>query len=81
MQEKYQKERRLKQKKRGGLSDIKKAIEVLKISHAYEFNKQKNKKTDDSLKQLIEKYHKDAKNGQKVIQTFQPNEFSYNIVL
>ena len=30
---------------------------------------------------MIEKYHEDAKNGQKVIQTFQPNEFSYDIVL
>ena len=81
MQEKYQKERRLKQKNLGGLSEIKNAIEVPKISHVYEFNRQKNKKTDDSLKQLKEKYHKDAKNGQKVIQTFQPNEFSYDIVL
>ena len=34
-------------------------------------------KTDDPLKQLIEKYHEDTKNGQKVIQTFQPNEFPY----
>ena len=81
MQEKYQKERRLKQKNLGGLSEIKNAIEVPKISHAYEFNRQKNKKTDDLLKQLIEKYHEDAKNGQKVIQTFQPNKFSYDITL
>ena len=62
-------------KKLGGLSEIKTASEVPKISHAYEFNRQKNKKTDDPLKQLIEKYHEDAKNGQKVIQTYQPNEF------
>ena len=45
------------------------------------FNRQKNKKIDDTLEQLIEKYQEDAKNGQKVIQTFQPNEFSYDIVL
>ena len=38
-------------------------------------------KTDDPLKHLIEKYHEDANNGQKVIQTFQPNEFSYDVVL
>ena len=49
--------------------------------HVYEFNRQKNKKNNDRLKQLIEKYQEDAKNGNKVRQTFQPNEFSYNIVL
>ena len=68
-------------KKLAGVSKIKNASEVPKISHAYEFNRQKNKKTDDPLKQLIEKYHKDAKNGQKFIQIFQPNKFSYDIVL
>ena len=68
-------------KKLGGLSEIKNASEVPKISHANEFNRPKNNKTDDPLKQLIEKYHEDTKNGQKVIQTFQPNEFPYDIVL
>ena len=68
-------------KKLGGLSELKNASEVPKISHAYESKRQKSKKTDDPLKQLIEKYHEDAKNGQKVIQTFQLNEFSYDIVL
>ena len=64
-------------KKIGGLSEIKNSSEVSKISHAYEFNRQKNKKTDGPLKKLIEKYHEDAKNGQNVRQTFQPKEFSY----
>ena len=68
-------------KKLGALSEIKNASEVSRISHAYEFNRQKNKKTDNPLKQLIEKYHEDAKNGQKVIQTSQPNEFSCDIPL
>ena len=67
-------------KKFGGLSEIKNATEVPKISHAYEVNRQKNKKTDGPLKQLIGKYHENEQNGQKVIQT-QPNEFSYDIVL
>ena len=30
---------------------------------------------------MIEKYKEDAKNGNKVRQTFQSNEFPYNIVL
>ena len=52
--------------KNGSLSEIKNTSEVQKISHAYEFNRQKNKKTDDPLKQLIDKYDEDAKTGQKV---------------
>ena len=68
-------------KKFGGLSEIKNTSEVPRISHAYDFNRHKNKKTDNPLKQLIEKYHEDAKNGQKVMQTSQPNEFSYDIAL
>ena len=60
---------------------INNASEVPKIFHTYEFNRQKNKKTDDPLKQLIEKYYEDAKSGQKVIQTFQPNKLSYDVVL
>ena len=52
---------------------------VPKISHAYEFNRQNNKKTDkNSIDRKISRRCEKLKNG---IEAFQPNECSYNIVL
>ena len=68
-------------KSSGGLDNIKNASSILKVIQAYEISQKHNIKTMDPLKLLIQKQEEDKITGDGVIQKFQTNPFSYDIIL
>ena len=54
---------------------------IPKTNQAYRISKITRKASDDPLKQLIEKQHRDGRTGDSIIQKIQTNNFSYDVVL
>ena len=67
--------------KKGGIFNASSASEIPKTNQAYRISKITRKASDNPLKQLIEKQHRDGRTGDSIIQKIQTTNFSYDVAL